>query len=146
MKSKKNTRIFVVDDQPVFFKVLGGLLSKYGFEEIYNFERPDDCLSNLNLYPDIIFMDYNMDSMDGISLLKKVKDFNNDIAVIFTTGMEDIKVAMEAMKYGAFDFLLKSNISKKELGSLFDKLAIVGVTDNAEERNMQGSSGLSLSF
>lgn len=146
MKRKENIKIFIVDDQPVFLQVLSGLLKKAGYSQVQVFGRPEDCLNNLNLYPDIIFTDYNMDGMDGIALLKKIKEYNNEIKVIFTTGTEDIAVAMEAMKSGALDFLLKSNVNKKELNDLFRKINITAIETPEEYSLKQDDLELGIGF
>ncbi len=146
MKKKGNIKIFIVDDQPVFLQVLSGLLGKAGYSHVQVFSRPEECLDSLNLYPDIIFTDYNMEGMNGIALLRKVKEYNSEIKVVFTTGTEDIAVAMEAMKSGAVDFLLKSNINKKELNDLFDKINITTKEGNAHSPLSADTTGLSFGF
>ncbi len=122
MKQKQNIKIFIVDDQPVFLKVLCGLLNKTGYTSVSLFNSAEECFENLNLYPDIIFLDYHMGEMNGLTLLEKVKEFNPKTVVILTTGTENIQLAMQAIKSGAFDFLLKSNISTSELAVLFNKI------------------------
>ena len=124
MKNLENIRIFIVDDQPVFLKLLKGLVRPLGYTQITLLESAEDCVANLNLYPDIVFIDYNMTGMNGIELLKKVKEFSDTIVVVFTSGSEDIRLAMEAIKLGAFDFLLKSNVNRKEVAALFEKINI----------------------
>ena len=129
MKQKENIRIFIVDDQPVFLKVLFGLINKVGYPNVSLFSSAEHCLEHLNLYPDIIFLDYHMGEMNGLTLLKKVKDFNPKTVVILTTGTENIELAMQAMKSGAFDFLLKANVNSTEISNLFTKINLTSAAD-----------------
>ncbi|GAG70587.1 unnamed protein product [marine sediment metagenome] len=57
--------------------------------------------------PDIVITDIKMPGMDGIEVLKKIKDLNTDTEVIIITGHGDIENAIEALKHGASDFINK---------------------------------------
>ena len=83
----------------------------------------EDCLKNIHHHPDIIFLDYEMQKGDGISTLKSIKELYEGICIIFTTGKEDINVAVKAMRHGSFDYLLKTNVTKKEVQQILNKVA-----------------------
>jgi DNA-binding NtrC family response regulator len=71
-------------------------------------------LDNLHLNPDIIFLDHDMNDLNGFEVLKKIKRINPGIYVVMISGQENIKTAVDALKYGAFDYLIKDeNVSKK---------------------------------
>ncbi|MDO8784758.1 MAG: diguanylate cyclase [Syntrophales bacterium] len=61
---------------------------------------PDDC-------PAVILLDYSLPEIDGLCLLARIKKEKNDIPVIMVTGQGDQKVAVEAMKRGAYDYVVK---------------------------------------
>jgi DNA-binding NtrC family response regulator len=123
MKDQKNLKIFIVDDDPYWIELLKELLHSIGYSNTTGFESGDECMKNINLQPDIIFLDYEMAKGDGISTLKLIKEFYADIYVIFATAKEDINVAVKAMRHGSFDYLLKTNVSKKEIQDIFKKIA-----------------------
>ena len=70
----------------------------------------------------MVFLDYQMDHMDGIEVLKKIKSYYPGIGVIFCTAHEDLAVAVEAMEYGSYDYLLKGNATIKELGDIIQRI------------------------
>lgn len=122
MKKEELLKIFIVDDDPFWIELLTGLLRELGYTHIEGFESGSACLENLHHNPEVVFLDYQMEEVDGISTLKGIKNYYPGAFVIFTTGMEDLKVAVEAMKFGAFDYLLKTNITKKEVKDIFQKM------------------------
>lgn len=116
----KNTamKIFIIDDDAVWTKVLSQQLINKGFENIEAFDNGQAGLDNLSKEPAVIFLDYQMEEEDGLSILKKVKAYNESIQVIFCTSHEDLSVALSAMENGSLDFLLKTNLNESELERL----------------------------
>jgi DNA-binding NtrC family response regulator len=121
MKSKSDFSIFLVDDDPFFLNICEKYLNNLGFSRVSKFESSTVFLNSLHQEPDLILLDYNMDSLNGIETLQKIKCFNPNALVIFISGDENIDIAINALKYGAFDFLIKKNISEEKLKSLIDK-------------------------
>jgi DNA-binding NtrC family response regulator len=121
MQNFKKT--FIVDDDPFWTAILTQILTELGFENIQSFTNGNDCLDNLHLNPNIIFLDYQMDDMDGLEILPKIKSYHSGIKVVFCTAHEDLSVAIDAMRHGSFDYLLKSNASKKEIASLIENMS-----------------------
>lgn len=121
MKSNSEFSIFLVDDDPFFLSVCEQYLHNSGFANITKFESSTDFLNNLKLQPDLIFLDYSMDSLNGIETLKKIKRFNPDSFVVFISGQENIDVAVNALKYGAFDYLIKNQISEEKIKAVLEK-------------------------
>jgi DNA-binding NtrC family response regulator len=117
-----NQKIFIVDDDPFWSALLKEILNQLGYKNITCFESGKSCMANLNLKPEIIFLDYQMTGVDGISTLKGIKNYYSTATVVFTTSTSDIKVAVNAMKYGAFDYLLKSNVTKNEVEAILNTI------------------------
>jgi DNA-binding NtrC family response regulator len=117
-----NQRIFVVDDDPFWTAMLTGMLKEIGYNQIFNFESGSDCVNNLHLNPEIVFLDYQMDDINGIEVLEKIKEYFPEIKVIFCTAYEDLSIAVDAMDKGSFDYLLKGNASKEEVRTILDNL------------------------
>lgn len=102
--------------------MLSQMLTDLGYTNINLFSNGTECINNLDLAPNLVFLDYQMEDMDGLEVLKKIKDFNASIGVVFCTAHEDLSVAVDAMKYGSFDYLLKSNASKNEVAGIIKNM------------------------
>lgn len=122
MKLQNSKRTFIVDDDPFWTAILTQMLSDLGYTNIITFENGAECLKNLHLNPNLIFLDYQMEDMDGIEVLQKIKEYFPRIGVVFCTAHEDLSVAVNAMKYGSFDYLLKSNATKKEVVNILNEM------------------------
>ncbi len=117
-------RIFIVDDDPFWASMLSQMLSDLGYTNIFTFSNGTECLENLHLNPGLVFLDYQMEDMDGIKVLQKIKDYFPGIGVVFCTALEDLSVAVNAIKCGSFDYLLKSNATKRELENILNDMNI----------------------
>jgi two-component system OmpR family response regulator len=105
--------IFIVDDDPMQAMMLQDYLSKYSTFEIKLFNSGEECLQNLNLNPQVVFLDYNFDkvgknAMNGTEILKEIKAAKPETEVVMFSGQDKIEVAVNSMKYGAFDYIVKS--------------------------------------
>jgi DNA-binding NtrC family response regulator len=118
----KVLNIFVVDDDVFFGQTLKYHLSLNPDYTVYLFEKGKDCLSNFNLKPDIICLDFGLPDISGDELLKKIKEINNKIPVIIISGQEDIEVAINFLKIGANDYIVKNNHTKDLLWNAITKL------------------------
>ena len=123
MKTLNAKRIFIVDDDPYWLALLTQLLTALGYDNIHPFSNGNECLKNLHLNPAIVFLDYQMEEMDGLKVLQKVKEYYPGINVVFCTANEDLEVAIDAMKFGSFDYLLKSNASQKSVNEVITAMA-----------------------
>jgi DNA-binding NtrC family response regulator len=81
-------------------------------------------VDHLHLNPQQIFLDYQMDDMDGLEVLQKVKSYYPGIGVVFCTAHEDLSVAVNAMEKGSFDYLLKANANIREVSSIINQMKI----------------------
>jgi DNA-binding NtrC family response regulator len=122
MQQANTKKTFIVDDDPFWVAMLTQILTEIGYTNIVTFENGTDCINNLHLNPSLVFLDYQMDDINGIDVLQKIKDYYPNIRVIFCTALEDIGVAVDAIKFGSFDYLLKSNATKKEIISLLQAI------------------------
>lgn len=115
MKSQTHTTVFIADDDAIWTAILTELLNGLGYYNIHVFENGKDCLKKLNENPGIIFLDYQMNGLDGLQVLQRIKEYDSHIGVVFCTGHEDIRLAITAMKSGSFDFILKSNVTRESI-------------------------------
>lgn len=122
MKKQNIKRTFIVDDDPFWTTILTQILTDLGYENIVTFNNGKDCVEHLHLNPSLVFLDYQMENMDGLEVLQKIKNYYPGIGIVFCTAHEDLSVAVSAMKNGSFDYLLKSNATNKEVASIIESM------------------------
>lgn len=100
-------KILIVDDNEVLRFTLTELLEESGFEckAVAEGISALDEIKN-NLY-DLVILDLRLPGMNGLEILKKIKELNSQIPVIMLTAFGEIKTAVEAIKIGALDFVTK---------------------------------------
>lgn len=104
---KTTSKIMLVDDEKDFVEMLSLRLKENG-ENIISVYNGRECLDTLEKTPvDVVILDVKMPGMDGIETLKEIKKRHPLVEVIMLTGHGTIQSAVEGMKLGAFDFLLK---------------------------------------
>lgn len=122
MQKVLDRKIFLVDDDSFLTASLERVLNNVGYKNIEIYPNGKRCMKFIKNNPEIVFLDYQMDDMDGIEVLKRIKSYSQDIQVIFTTSMESVILAIKSIKLGAADFLLKKDISEKEVESIINKI------------------------
>jgi Response regulator containing CheY-like receiver, AAA-type ATPase, and DNA-binding domains len=100
-------KILVIDDDRDICLLLKRFLTKHNYEvaEVYAGKKALDLINSFT--PDLVMCDFRLDDMDGTTLLVKIKELLPDVPVIIMTGYSDIKVAVEVMKLGAYDYIGK---------------------------------------
>ena len=100
-------RILLVDDEEIVLRSCQRILSG-GDYDIDTARDGVAALELINANPyDVLILDIKMPKMDGIEVLRRVKEARPDIDVIMITGLHDIQTAVQAMKLGALDYLPK---------------------------------------
>ncbi|HEU0125084.1 MAG TPA: sigma 54-interacting transcriptional regulator, partial [Flavobacterium sp.] len=115
-------KIFLVEDDPFFGEAIKFHLTLNPDYDIKLFQTGKECLEKLYLKPDIICLDFGLPDISGDMLLKKILQVNNTIAVIMISGQEDIEVAVNCLKAGAKDYLVKNNNTKDLLWNSIIKI------------------------
>lgn len=98
-------RILIVDDNDTVRKLLKRVLSVHLITEASDAYRALDLISENDF--DLIFMDINMQGMDGIEATREIKKIRPDASVCFISGMADIDYVKEGIRAGAFDYIVK---------------------------------------
>ena len=104
----KPFKIFIVEDNDWYNRLLVYNLSLNPDYEIESFTNGRGCLENLHKNPDVITLDYRLPDMQGLEILKKIKAENEEIQVIVISEQDDIEVVVELLKFGAYDYIVKS--------------------------------------
>ena len=117
-------RVLIVDDEADFVEMLSLRLEEAGEKVVpaYNGRESLEVLKKLEI--DVVILDIKMPGMDGIQTLKEIKKSFPLVEVIMLTGHATTETAVEGMKMGAFDYLLKPT----DFQDLLDKL------ENARKR------------
>ncbi|RNC67882.1 MAG: response regulator [Desulfuromonadales bacterium] len=99
--------VLLVDDDPYVLESLSSLLEAFGLT-VYAFGRGRDAIERCSRGGiDIALTDINMPEMGGIEVLEAIRAQDRDVPVILMTGYAELSVAVEAIKKGAFDFIIK---------------------------------------
>jgi len=107
-------RLLMIEDNPDDEALVLRAIRKGGFNvEHVRVEKPDDLLEVLrNKDWDIVLSDYQMPEFNGLAALKIVKDRNKDMPFIIVSGTIGEELAVEAMRSGAHDYLMKDNLTR----------------------------------
>ena len=119
---KTNPRIFIVDDDPFWTGLLNAMLQKLGFTNVRTFSNGNECVQNLQQSPRFIFLDHNMGDTDGSKMLQEIKKYNPFTCVVFCTAHQNLGAAVDAMKFGSAEYLLKENATIKEISDILENL------------------------
>jgi len=103
--------ILIVDDDPNQSSMLRDFL-KNSERNIRTINSGEELLSSLDTDPDVIFLDYNFDmagesAMNGLEILQEIKKRKPHVEVVMLSSQDKIDVALNTMKYGAFDYVIK---------------------------------------
>jgi DNA-binding NtrC family response regulator len=112
---EKPFKIFVVEDDEWYNRLLVHTLSLNPDYEIQSFINGKDCLANLHQQPDIITLDYRLPDMKGLEVLKQIKEINEDIQIILISEQIDIDVVVTLLQHGAYDYIVKSKDIRERL-------------------------------
>jgi len=99
--------IFIVDDEQAISKLLTYWVRdkwKYNAE---SFATGEDVLKNLHKRPDVVLLDIMLPGLDGIETLKRIKAFDEHLPVIMLSAQGSIEVAVDSLKFGAYDYFTK---------------------------------------
>ena len=102
-------KILIVDDEKEYRMILKKIIEKHGYSVDVACSGEEAIKKIKNEKFNLILSDLIMDKMNGIELLSKVKESDNDIEVILVTGYGSIQNAVEAMKKGAFSYFIKGD-------------------------------------
>ncbi|MBX2975978.1 MAG: sigma-54-dependent Fis family transcriptional regulator [Ignavibacteriaceae bacterium] len=115
-----NNKILIIDDDELVCISLKRVLVKLGYQAEFcmNGDEASEKISDYE--PDLILLDIYLTTHNGLELLKEFQKQHFNIPIIMITGYSDVKIAVNAMKTGAFDFLLKP-IDIEQLKIAIDK-------------------------
>lgn len=128
MYTNRPLQIALIDDDPQMREMLNDFFTgKYKNSEVSTFATGEAALTNLIIEPNLIVLDYHLDSsdalaMNGLQVLKKLKEKYPNVPVIFLSGQEKAEVAANTMKYGAYDYIVKNESAFHKLEIIFNNI------------------------
>ena len=120
-------KLLLIDDEESIIRVLSISLKSDGYDVATASNGDEGIKLFQQESPDIVLTDIKMPGMDGIEVLKRVKKLNPDTEVIVITGHGDMDSAIEALQYGASDFInkpIRDDILTLSLDRAKEKLAV----------------------
>jgi len=125
MTNSKNFKIFLVDDDLFSLSIYEQTLRRLGYEQITTFQSGTDFLNQLTQKPDVVFLDHNLDGLSGFDVLKEIKQFDPNMYVVMVSGQEDTHMAIDSLRFGAFEYLVKGENEMERMKIVLEKIAQV---------------------
>ena len=131
----RKVKIFVVDDMINYARLVKENLEKSGYEDILIIESGEELLDTLeNDSVDVIVLDYKLsdDGLNGDDILNNLMVNYPNIKIIILSGQDDLEVAAKVMKLGAYDYIVKNELS---FFNLLNKITVLEDSINEKEKN-----------
>jgi len=122
MVTTKNPLIFVVEDNQVYNRLIVSFLKTNKLTNVESFLTGEDALEAMVKQPAVVIQDYLLEGMNGIEVLKKAKKIVPTVEFIFLSGQDNIDVAINTMKYGAYDYVVKDQMALKKMVNKIHKI------------------------
>jgi len=137
--------IFIVEDDPWYGEVLKHHLSMNPDYAISLFTSASDCLKNLYRKPDVICTDFGLPDMTGAELFDKIRTADNSIPVVIISGQEQVNIAVELLRAGARDYIVKDDNARDLLWNAVQKIRETSELKR-EVQNLKEKLGQKFSF
>jgi two-component system, NtrC family, response regulator AtoC len=112
---EQTLKIFVVEDNEWYRKLLVHTISLNPDYEVKAFETGKDLLNAMDERPDVVTVDYRLPDMLGSELMQKIRNIHPETAILAISEQEDIETAVDLLKLGAYDYIVKSNDIRNRL-------------------------------
>ena len=105
-------KIFVVDDDEMLSMALEDYLERKTNHEVHLFNTGEECLEHLEEQPDIIILDYNLNSVkkdaaNGLVILEAIKKLNDSVQVVMLSSQDASWIVVQTVKMGAAEYVVK---------------------------------------
>ncbi len=100
-------RVLVVDDEPDAVELLQEFLTAKGYEVLAASNGEDALRKVKEDRPHLILLDVRMPKMNGLEVLKQVRQIDHEVGVIMVTAVNEEETGRQALKLGAFDYITK---------------------------------------
>jgi DNA-binding NtrC family response regulator len=139
MKNFKNPAIFIVEDDPAFSKLTEKALRASGYNKLMIYSSGDKCIDDIqNTKPDIVLQDFEMPGLNGIETMKKIKIAHPEAEFLFLSGQSSIKIAVETLKQGAFDYIIKDEAAQHNVIQKIGKILYIHKLQHEKQMSVYG--------
>jgi DNA-binding NtrC family response regulator len=114
--------ILIIDDEPTLVKNIRIYLGRHGHDTESAGSAEEGLALLEHFQPDVVLLDFHLPGMNGLEALGKIRERRPDAKVVMITGHSSVKVAVDAMKAGAYDYVAKP-VVLGELKLLLDRAA-----------------------
>lgn len=115
MQNDQKIRVFVVEDDPYYTQFLVYVMGLNPDIEAQFFTRGTDCLASLHLQPHVVTLDYGLPDLPGEDVLAAIRAKDPSLSVIIISAQEKIDTAVELLKAGAFDYVVKNEEARDRI-------------------------------
>lgn len=138
--------VFLVDDEPIQNEMLKDYLAERFNYKFQLFDNGEDALKNMGQNPSIIILDYHLNAhietaKNGVQILQAIKEQYPNVHVIMVSGQDKIEVAVDSMKYGAYDYIVKGETAFARMENTLNR-----IYELEESRFLYQSSRKSITF
>jgi CheY-like chemotaxis protein len=100
-------RVLVADDDPATVELLQEFLRGKGYEVLTAGDGVEALRMVRQEQPHVVLLDIQMPKMDGLEVLRRLREIDQEVGVIMITGVNEQEIARKAMALGAFDYIVK---------------------------------------
>lgn len=118
----KPFKIFVVEDDPFYGELLEYILNRDPELEVELMTSGKECLKNMYKNPDVVTLDYGLSDMNGLEVMEKIKAANPRVEIIVVSGQQDVATAVNILRKGAYDYLVKDEEAKDRIWNSVQKI------------------------
>ena len=134
MQKTKNPLIFIIEDSVVYKDLIVGYLQSKKFTNLKVYAKGEDCMKDLHLKPDVVVLDYLSAGITGLDLMVRVHKEHPGVDFIFLSGQNDVEVAVQIMKIGAADYIVKNEKAPRNLVKSIENL----VSETRHDKQTKG--------
>lgn len=120
---KNLPKIFIVEDDAFYASLLKNEIVKNRLGQVETYSSGESFMDNFFKMPDIVLLDHNLGSMHGIEILKKIKSVNPNTQVILLSAQNKIRIAVTSLKYGAYDYVEKNDLTFDRIRALIKRIS-----------------------
>ncbi len=119
---EKPFKIFVVEDDPFYGELLEYILNRDPEIEVELMTSGAECLENMYKHPDVVTLDYGLNDMNGLEVMGRIKAANPQVEIIVVSGQQDVATAVNILRNGAYDYLVKDEEAKDRIWNSVQKI------------------------
>ena len=115
-------KVFIVEDDEWYQRMLEHHISLNPDNEVESFFTGKELLKNLYKDPDLITLDYSLGEEKADDLIKKIKQYDPDIPVVIISGQENVSTAVDLLREGIYDYIVKDEDTKDRVWNIIKHL------------------------